>query len=625
MCGIVGLHDKKGSSDLRPLIERMLRFLRHRGTDAVGTEVFDGAALGHCRLSIVDLSEAANQPFQTDSGRLRITFNGEIYNHKELRSALEKDFRFRTHSDTEVLLAAYLKWGVACVDHLDGMFAFTVFDTVTKNWFGARDRLGIKPLYMVDQDRFFAVSSEIKPLAWLVRDSLKISESATISYLLAGYVPGSLSIFEGIQKLPAGTYFTFNDREGLSINEYWKPYNIEVDSSVTFGDAVDRTDELLRASIHRQSNGDVEVGVGLSGGIDSSLISAILAGSNSHLKTFSVGFENSSFDESKMGAKVAGYLNCENYQRTFSSTDLKNAIGPVFDQMNEPFADPSLFPTGLLASFAKEQLSVLLSGDGGDELFGGYPTYQAHRWFDRFGLLRRVPWGQLSKVFPIRDDNFSLSFKGYQLGRGAAFDPDQRHLNWMGIFTGSEVDRLMSSLETQTGVASHFELMGSHYHRTAQQDRTNKLLYLDLKTYLLDNILVKTDQASMTYTLEARVPFLDHRLVEFVLSLPSSVKMKGDVPKALLRAVAKRYLPEDVVSMPKKGFGMPVSQWLRADLKTAVVEALCSKNLYSGFDRSFVTALWNDFDRKKVPNHRIIWSLFVFENWRKHFYSSIAG
>lgn len=569
MCGITGyITNKVSATELNDSV----RSLAHRGPDYQAVFTDDKVGLGHARLSILDLSEQANQPMVSHSGRFVMVYNGEVYNFKEL--AKKHQINPKTTSDSEVILELFEKLGKDFLNELNGMFAGAIYDKQEKSLFLFRDRLGIKPLFYFFDGANFAFASEIKALLKyrILKKNLKLNHSVIADFLHLGYVPEPYTIFDNIYKFPAGNFATFSNGK-LNIEPFWvAEEKILPETVIDFQAAKKRLNDLLISSVENRMISDVPLGTFLSGGIDSSLVTAVAQSlSAKPVKTFSIGFRERKFNESVYAKKVADYLKTDHHEFIVSEKDVLDLTDSFFDIYDEPFADSSGFPTMLVSRLAKRYVTVALSGDGGDELFHGYGMY---RWAKR---LANPAIGAARK--PVAAVLSMLS---------------NRHKRAAGLFRYLDKERIKSHIFSQEQyLFSALELQDLLVEKvsfTLQEnlDVPRNLTpaeaqsLFDLKNYLKDDLLVKVDRASMQSALEVRVPLLDHRIVEFALNLHPSLKIKGKEQKYLLKQVLYDYVPEEFFARPKWGFSIPLEKWLRTDLKY-LLDKYTSKEMVERF------------------------------------------
>jgi asparagine synthase (glutamine-hydrolysing) len=613
--------------------------IRYRGPDAGEVWVADGVplALGHRRLSIVDLSEAGAQPMVSSCGRFVISYNGEIYNAGELRPELEaKGRQFRGHSDTEVIVEGAAVWGVeATVKRLIGMFAMALWDRCDRVLYLIRDRLGIKPLYWVDLNGLIFFGSELKALR-TVRDwRPEVDRNALTGYMRYGYISGPQTIYSDARRLPPGTILTVPSHAAPFLSEYWSLGEIarqgqEQRLSESEDEAAEALDALLRDAVGRRMIADVPLGAFLSGGIDSSTVVALMrARSNGLIRTFSIGFNESGYDEAKNAAAVARHLGTEHTELYVSPRDALAVIPHLPEMFDEPFADSSQVPTHLVSKMTRQHVTVALSGDGGDELFGGYTRYFRSEGLWRgigatpqplrslaarsLRLLSPMAWSTLGKVIPEPRRPIQFGEKMHKLAGVLAGEPE-----------ASAFYRQVISLwvNPESLVAGGVEPASVHDDETVRRlvpDFAERMQYLDTMTYLPDDILTKVDRASMAVGLEARVPLLDHRVVAFSWSLPPALKAGDGLGKRLLRRVLDRYVPRQLVERPKMGFVMPIGGWLRHELRDWA-EALLDERRLAGdelLNPGPIRQRWREHIEGRGNWHAQLWAVLMFQSWKE--------
>jgi asparagine synthase (glutamine-hydrolysing) len=601
----------------------MTAALSHRGPDAEGYHVAsydDGVSvgLGFRRLSIIDL-ETGNQPMTNEDGSVYVVFNGEIYNFRELRSKLEqRGHRFATKADTEVLVHLYEDLGPACVEQLNGMFAFGVWDERRRRLVLARDRFGKKPLYYTEIDGALIFASELKSLLEHPGCSRELDLESVSAYLAFEYVPTPRAIFRGVSKLPAAHRLVWEDGR-VRIERYWD-LSFEADEGTRSED--EYAEELrsqLRAAVRRRLVSDVPLGAFLSGGVDSSSVVAFMAEALpvGAVKTFSIGFGERSFDESVHSRRVAEQFGTDHHEEVFTARAMADLLPTIADIMDEPFADASILPTYVLSRFTREHVTVALGGDGADELLAGYPTFAADRVAGLYVLPRLlhdrviVP---LADRLPVSTDNFSVDFKLKRFLRGAAEDVSVRHAAWLAAFTPDEQRELLPD-----GPEDPFEVHRRSFADAPTRDRIDRLVYLYARTYLQDDILVKVDRASMACSLEVRAPFLDVELAEFLGRVPSRLKLRRLDTKHLLKRAMARDLPPGIAARKKKGFGVPVAEWIKGALREAVQDELSPSRLRRQglFESRPVELLLTEHLSGRRDHRKALWTLFAFQLWHR--------
>ncbi len=582
MCGIAGFwHYRSGRPADPGEIRVMTRTLIHRGPDDEGYHLEGALALGQRRLVVVD-PEGGRQPMPNEDGTVQVVFNGEIYNHAELRRELEGlGHRFRTRSDTEVIAHAWEAWGARCVERFNGMFAIAVWDAREPVLFLARDRLGIKPLHLHHGEDGIVFGSELKAVVSSPRVPLEWDLEAVDDVMTWEYVPGRRSIVRGVEKLPPGTTLTIRPEGGIPAPRAYWGLTAGGEAPRSQAEAEEGLRERLGRAVERRLMADVPLGAFLSGGIDSSIVVGLMAGvAGGRVRTFSMGFEDGSYNELEHARRVA---------ERFGTAHREELVRPRVGEMaadlarilDEPFADVSTFPTWLVSSLARQEVTVALSGDGGDELFAGYDAYRAHRWARRIRFLTgRAGWrvidGVLDRI-PPRPAKKGLVNKAKRFAEGVRLPAELEHARWWIFQDLSERRALYAeSLAREVSERDPF----AHYRlRMAAGEAAGfrglqRQLYADLTGYLPDDILVKVDRMSMAVSLEARVPFLDHEVVEYAMRIPSEWKLRGGQTKAILRSAFRELLPEQIRIRGKEGFSIPMKHWLRGPLRPLLEESL---------------------------------------------------
>jgi asparagine synthase (glutamine-hydrolysing) len=621
MCGIAGFINRGGEAADRGVIERMTAVLAHRGPDGSGLYCDGPAALGHRRLSIIDVSGGA-QPMCNEDGAIWITYNGELYNELELRAELlTKGHQYRTASDTESLLHLYEEEGLDFVRRLNGMFAFAIWDSHRNRLVLARDRMGQKPLfYGALPGGGFVFGSEPKALLAHPHVSRELDRQSLARYLFYEYVPAPFSIWRSLRKLPRGCALAWEAGE-TRVWRYWEPAagdGKRLDFDVTAA----RFWDEFRSSVARHRRSDVPIGVFLSGGVDSSSVAAALCEVEpaAQVRTFSIGFEDRSFDESEHARAVARHLGTNHHEQTFSIQTAYELLPEMAGWMDEPFGDASILPTHLLSRFARTEVKVVLGGDGADELLAGYPTFTAER---AAGIFRRLPRpaqalaGAAVGRLPVDHGNFSFDFKLKQFLRGAAAPLPLAHQRWLGSFSGAEIAGLLAGGDPVDVEREHLDRAAT---LSASGDALSRSLELYQDTYLPEDILTKVDRASMACGLEVRAPFLDVELVAFIHALPPAFKFGHSETKRLLKRAAASRLPASILSRAKKGFGIPVARWLRGPLVPLVNDLLSRERLQrQGLFLPAEVARRVGEHQSGVRDHRKpLWTLLMFQLWCDH-------
>jgi len=629
MCGIVGFLTSKATKvPEHEILIQMRDVLIHRGPDDEGeySRPLDDKGpfvfLGHRRLSIIDLT-GGHQPLSNEDGTVWVIFNGEIYNFKELREELkDRGHQFRTCSDTEVIVHAYEEYKENCFRYFNGMFAIGIWDEKGNRLVLARDRLGKKPLYYSFINETFLFASELKAIMAYPAFPRKVDPSSLMKYLFFEFIPCPHTIFKNARKIPAASYLIW-DKKKIEVKQYWSPFDSQKgEKNLSEAEAELRLIELLKESVKRRLISDVPLGVFLSGGIDSSAITALAQKEvPGRIKTFSIGFEDPSFDESKYASLASKYIGTEHYEQMMTPTDLLNIVPKLPDILDEPMADASILPTYLLSKFTRGNVTVALGGDGGDELFAGYPTYLAHKFADQYGRYLKFlhpTLNFLGNLLPVSDDNISFDFKVKKFLSGIGYPDGIRNSVWLGSFPFLEIEKVLSpDIHAQLRRDQLFEEISTYEGEYPYDDRITKLQYLDLKLYLQESILAKVDRASMACSLEVRAPFLDYEFVEFVMGLPSHYKLKGMTSKYILKRAFKKYLPDSIIHRKKKGFGVPIAKWVKGPLKELFEDLLSSDRIKrEGFlDPEYVNELLEDHLANKRDNRKQLWTLLVWELW----------
>ncbi|NWF92353.1 MAG: asparagine synthase (glutamine-hydrolyzing) [Syntrophaceae bacterium] len=618
------------------ILTRMRETLTHRGPDDAGEYLrhLDDQGpfvyFGHRRLSIIDL-EGGHQPLCNEDGTVWVIFNGEIYNFQGLKRELENlGHRFKTRSDTEVIAHAYEEYGESCFRHFNGMFAIGIWDEMKRQLVLARDRLGKKPLYYASVNGTFLFASELKAIMAHPNFQRKISPLSLMRYLFHEFIPCPHTIFQDAKKLLPASYLIWT-KKGIEVEEYWSPFVSEYGGrNLPEAEVENRILELLRQSVKRRLISDVPLGIFLSGGIDSSAIAAFAQKEvPGKIKTFSIGFEDPSFDESEYASSVSHFLGTEHFEQTMTPEDLLNIVPSLPDILDEPMADASILPTYLLSRFTRQYVKVALGGDGGDELFAGYPTYLAHKFARQYEtfLGNLHPAIQfLGNLLPVSDDNISFDFKVKKFLSGIGYPDGIRNSVWLGSFPFWEIEKVVSpQLNDHFNRTQLVEEISRHEESFPLKDLTTLVQYLDLKLYLQESILVKVDRASMACSLEVRAPFLDHELVEFVMGLPSGLKLKGFTSKYILKKAMRKFLPHAVVERKKKGFGVPIAKWVKGPLKDLFADLLSPQRIKKeGFlNADYVATLLQDHLLNKRDNRKQLWTLLIWELWLERYRPSL--
>jgi asparagine synthase (glutamine-hydrolysing) len=624
MCGIAGFIAQDNFLDEHEsnvVLDRMCRRIAHRGPDDQGAFLEGAVALSMRRLSIIDLS-GGNQPMSGCDGRATIVFNGEIYNYRELQRELEaRGHEFKTHSDTEAILHAYEEYGAGCVNQLRGMFAFAIWDAQRRQLFIARDRAGKKPLYYtVTPSNTLLFASELKSLREHPEFRGEMNVEALDAYLTFGYVPDPLTIFRDVHKLPPGHHLTFADGR-VRVEQYWDFTYDEArqEPARSEEDYLEELRALLDESVRMRLVADVPLGAFLSGGVDSSTVVGLMARHTGQpVKTFSIGFREDSFNELKYARVAAKHFGTD-HRELIVTPDVCNLVDELVWYFDEPFADQSAIPTYLVSKLAREHVKVVLSGDGGDELFAGYTRYATDQRRSPFAHLPRVLRHGVMQPLSRRLPHGAW---GRNYLHKVASEPLDRYIEDVSIFTKLNKPSLYTAdFRRQLGESEAASLFREHAARTRSTDPLDKLLYLDSKTYLPGDILTKVDRMSMAVSLEARVPLLDHKLIEFVTRIPASMKMKGTETKHIFKRAVEGIVPAEILNRPKQGFGVPINEWINAQLRERIRDTFSdTRTRERGYtDPRYVDVLLDEHERGRRDHSWALWALLMLELWQRTF------
>ena len=631
MCGICGLYNfGTGEPAGADLLDRMCHSMRHRGPDDRGVFLQRELALGMRRLSIIDLS-GGRQPMHNEDRSLTVVFNGEIYNYRELRETLTaRGHTLATDSDTEVIAHLYEEHGTGCLEHLRGMFALALWDDKKQQLFVARDRLGIKPLYYHTDGRRLVFASEIKSLLQDPDVSRDVDAQALDWFLTFRYIPAPRTILSAVSKLPAGHYMTCSVAHGPRIVQYWD-MDMTRPGPATERAAVHSLHETISEAVRIRLRADVPLGVFLSGGLDSSAITAMTSDMTpGRVKTFSVGFEGNEFNEFEYSRLVADTLDTEHHELKLEPVDFVEFFPKFVFHQDEPLADPASIPLYFIAKWAREKVTVVLSGEGADEVFGGYPRYASawrplamgalYRDFFSRGMRRRM-------VEPFLRDALGLGAAAAKLG-ALADNPSDYFLHFAQVFSAAHKKRLYSAdMASEVDAESVASLYRDLYHRRRGADPLQRMLYVDCKTWLPEDLLMKADKMTMATSLELRVPFLDHLVVQEAAAIPSHMKIRDGNPKYILKKVVGRYLPPDIVKRPKVGFPVPIRPWLRSALSGFARDLLCDARAAGRgfFNPDSVRRLLDEHEQSTADHSHKIWNLLCFEQWCRLFIDEQPG
>jgi asparagine synthase (glutamine-hydrolysing) len=625
MCGICGIYSFEGLLDRdRDIVKAMGSSLLHRGPDDSGEYHEAQIAMGMRRLSIIDL-KGGRQPMANEDQTIWIVFNGEIYNYRELREDLEKSgHRFRTGSDTETIIHSYEEYGEECVSYLNGMFAFAIWDSPKRRLFAARDRLGQKPLYYTMSNNRFYFGSELKSLLKDPTIERRLDPIALHYYMTLQYVPDPWTIYEGIKKLPPA-HRLICDKDGLKISRYWD-LSFLPKLHISKEEAMEELNHLLSLAVKRRMISEVPLGAFLSGGIDSSITVGLMARlASQRIKTFSIGFTHESFNELPYARQISERNNTEHHELIVEIGNLEQILPKLVEAFDEPFADSCAFQTYYLAQLTREHVTVVLNGDGGDETFAGYPRYWLDKYIWPYSFLPDIMTQSIIPALlrPLKsptnipiESNWILGLK--RLEQVARITPKASIVRWGSYFEDNMkysmyTRDMLSRVESES--ASH--LLAECFDRANAGSFLDRTLYVDLMNYLPGNNLVKTDRMTMAHSLEARSPFLDHQYVEFSARLPERFKIRNRFTKRLLRETFGEMLPHQIKDRPKRGFGAPIEDWLKHDLKDLVREKLFSNNspIADYIRPDSIRRLAREHESGKNDHGRRIWALLTLALW----------
>jgi asparagine synthase (glutamine-hydrolysing) len=609
MCGIAGFIDKTQSQED---LAFMTRAICNRGPDDEGFYLEGGIGLGHRRLSIIDLSESGHQPMFFDD--LILIFNGEIYNYQEIRKELEaKGYQFISHSDTEVLLKAFRCWGTSFVERFIGMFAFALYDKKDKTLYLYRDRVGVKPLYYYAKNNRFAFGSELKALRQyldLSHDS-RLNDEAVSLFFQLGYIAGNDAIVDGVKKVPPGHFLKYANGH-ISLHKYWDvSFNPDPSwENRKDDDVLDELEQIIISAFSYRMVADVPVGVFLSAGIDSSLVAAVLRKHHGAIKTFTIGFKEAEFDESVQAAEIAAYLKTDHHSAILGPEKALQILQQFYNIYDEPHGDNSCVPTTFVSSLAKSHgAKVVLSADGGDELFGGYSRYT--EYYNRWKQVNRFAGaGRMASAAMFRTlGTITGGDRGNKLHRFAdLMGKKEFHEFYQAIMFSSSKKERRSLLPNYREVI--FDIKGNNLQ--------SQMMDFDFRHYLVNNNLVKVDRATMFNSIEGREPFLDHRIIEFSAKLPNHFKIRNGVKKYILRKLLGRYLPEHLCNLPKRGFGAPLQQWIQHNFKDNLHDIFIKSPVDNPYlDKKYLHQMLDGYFKDKPTNMVLLWLTYSFQLWYK--------
>lgn len=635
MCGICGIVDYRGRYPINAtILNRMVETIGYRGPDDRGVHITGDngnirVGLGQSRLGVIDPSPRGHQPMCNEDGSAWLVYNGEVYNFPSLRKELEaKGHRFRSQTDAEVVLHSYEEYGEECVKLFRGDFAFAVWDDRRKRLFLARDRVGVKPLYYCYSDGRLIFASEIKAILACPGVERYVDPHGLSDFLTYEFIPFPRTMLKGIKKLPPASYLVL-ENETMHITPYWEVrYNPLPRSEEEICEGLFK---VLREAVKMRLISDVPLGAFLSGGLDSSTIVGLMSQvATGRVKTFSIGFEDKSYNELSYARCVA-----EAFGTQHQEFIIKPQAGEMFEKLiyhlDDPIADFSIFPTYLVSKIARDYVTVALSGDGGDETFGGYDTYVAHKLATAFGGAARIlgqwPFSGLAASIPPSPKKKGIINRVKRFTEGMGLPSDLRHYRWMTFLSESEKEGLFTRefLSALNGDSS-YKSIREHFSSVRYADELNKLMYVDLKTYLTDDGAVKVDRMSMACSLEVRVPILDHKVIEYMANVPTEMKVKGLQTKYLLRKTFSKILPQKIVNRGKEGFSIPIKHWLKEELRPLMLDLLSEQSLAKrGYFRPEAVSrlIREHLEGRENHSHRL-WAMIVFEQWARTFLDKSA-
>ncbi len=628
MCGIAGwinLKQSDSNDGAEAVLHSMCESITHRGPDSEGVWTDDTVALGMRRLSIIDL-KTGDQPVYSEDRTVIAMLNGELYNFREVRAELEKrGHKFRTQTDVEIVPHLYQIYGEDFVDHINGMFAIALWDSRRKRLILARDRYGEKPLYYGVFDGKLIYGSEVKAILAHPAVPRELDLDALRQYLSFDYVPAPRSIFKGISKLPAAHIMTVENGE-VKIRPYWNLTFSKKGQVKSIENSAAELRDLLSDAVRMRLVADVPLGVLLSGGVDSSAIAAFATQhATENVKTFSIGFSEDSFDETRYARLVAKHLGTDHYEEILSAAKAGDLVSEIGTWLDEPLSDGSLIPTYLLARFVKKHVTVALGGDGGDELFAGYPMYYGHKVAAAYGaipgFLRSGLIEPVVNMLPVSTKNLSFDYRAKRFVRSAKYDTVTRHHSWFGSFTIEEQDQLLTDHVRGKTTADIYAGARNLLGICDASNDIERMQYLDINFYMAEDILSKVDRASMAVSLETRAPFLDPRIGEFAASLPLNYKLRGSNGKYILKRSLEGLLPRSVLTRSKKGFGIPIAEWLKGRLNPLMHDLLATERLRDQglFEPDQVQKLIREHETGVASHHKQLWTLLVFQLWYDNF------
>jgi asparagine synthase (glutamine-hydrolysing) len=617
VCGIAGLVAASDGSPVdEPALRAMTAALAARGPDGEGYHLVPGCGLGHRRLAIIDV-EGGHQPLYSEDGQIAVVCNGEIYNFQPLRAELESlGHAFKTRSDSEVLAHGYEQWGDGILDRIEGMFALAIWDANNRRLLLARDRMGEKPLYYAPTPGGgLAFASELRSLRHAPGVSGDIDPSALARYLVFEYVPSPQSMLVGVSKLEPGYKLVARPGQPPQASRYWdldfpdedlRVNDVESATAVLLGE--------LRRSVKERLVSDVPLGVFLSGGLDSSTVAALAAEVRGRdLDTFSIGFEDPSYDESNEARRVAQHIGSRHHEDRLSPQVLLEILPAIGKLLDEPIGDGSIVPTHLLARFARKSVTVALGGDGGDELFAGYPTFQAE-WLAQVPGVANIA-GLAARALPVKLGYFSLDFKLKQFAKGTGLDGPRRHQAWLGSFAPKDAVAALAPDVARAASGDLYDVIDRRLSHCHSRDRWDRLMYFYAKGYLADQVLAKVDRATMAVGLEGRAPLLDSKIVGLACRLTPHLRLRGMQTKFLLKRAMRGILPDATLDRKKQGFAMPIGRWLKGELRSFMEYQLAPSRIRDHFEPSVVRKLIDEHIAGQADHRKPLWTILAFQTW----------
>jgi len=605
-------------------VSKMNALIKYRGPDDEGVYANEEVALGMRRLSIIDLSTGKQPIFNEDNSKV-IVFNGEIYNFMELREDLvAKGHRFSTKGDTETILHAYEEYGTGCLEKLNGMFAFAIYDLIDKSLFIARDRAGEKPLYYCNNELGFIFASELKSIINVFKVKKEINKEALNLYFSLTYIPAPLTMFENIFKLEAGSYIIYKNNE-FKIFKYWDIEGTKYGFINDYDECKKRLREALFKSVEQKMISDVPLGAFLSGGIDSSIIVGIMSKlSQKPVETFTIGFRNKEFDESDRAKIVSDRNNTNHHIHYLEYSDAVGELETILDIFDEPFADSSSIPSYFVSKFARQHVTVVLTGDAGDELFAGYSKYMVNYYTD---LYKKVPGvfrkGVFEKLVYSLPDRSNMSRKIRKVIESVDGDVFEKRKKLMML--GFKENKINELIKKSVHFDQNYDIIRKAYGKNTEFDELTKTLYTDFKVVLEGDMLVKVDRMSMLNSIETRVPLLDKNVVELAFKIPSNFKLKGREQKYILKDTFKDIIPKEVLNKSKRGFTVPIGEWFKGPLKSRLLELLDERFIMEQglFNYEFIKNLLEEHFSERVNNAYPLWALYVFQHWYMKYFKNV--